>query len=482
MSPLDHFAQSLRRPDLPDWIASGLIGDNVLIEGPYGHKRLVYADYVASGRPLAQVEDFIRDHVLPYYANTHTEASFCGSYMTQLRAAARARIAASVGATEDSSVIFSGAGATSGINQIARLLDLAGLVRSGGRAVVLIGPYEHHSNILPWRETGAEVIEIDEAAMGGPDLQHLEEVLHATQGADLLIGAFSAASNVTGIITDVDAVTRTLKRHGALAIWDYGCAGPYLPMRMNAGSDAAKDAIIFSTHKFIGGPGGSGVLVLRDAIVRRRIPTRPGGGTVGFVSPWRHDYAQRLHTREEGGTPNVLGDIRAALAVMVKDALGCEWLGPRQDVLARRARAAWADHPRIDLLGTAPVTARLPILSFRVRDAAEGFVHHQLFTRMLSDRYGIQARGGCACAGSYAHRLLGLDGAASDALHAAIAAGDELAKPGWVRLNLSALMQDDKVQFILDSVAELAWQADTVAADYTADPATARFTPRRAAA
>ncbi|MBU2961538.1 aminotransferase class V-fold PLP-dependent enzyme [Citreicella sp. C3M06] len=476
MAPLDDFAHSLDRPDLPEWLQAGLIGDNATIDGPFGPKPLIYADYVASGRALAQVEDFIRDRVLPYYANSHTQASYCGAFTTKLREAARAQIADMVGAGAGYSVVFAGAGSTAGLNRLVMLLDLAGIAARGGRPVVLVGPYEHHSNLLPWRESGAEVIEIAEAAQGGLDMADLEAQLRAAQGAEIIVGTFTAASNVTGIVTDTDAVTRMLKRHGALAIWDYGCAGPYTRMDMAQGSDAQKDAIVLSPHKFPGGPGASGLMILRDAIARRSTPTLPGGGTVSFVSPWGHRYSSSLADREEGGTPNVLGDLRACLAMMVKQALGQDWLDTRQAALRAKAEAVWTGNPHLELLGQ-PGAQALPIFSFRVRDGQGGLVHHQFFTRLLSDVYGIQARGGCACAGSYAHRLLGLGKAESEETFARLERGEETAKPGWVRLNLSALMSDAKVEIIIAAVDKLAREANSYEASYTADRATARFAP-----
>lgn len=474
--PLDAFIRLLEGADLPARLRAGLIGDDIEITGPYGPKPLIYADYVASGRALALVEDFIRAEVLPYYANTHTQASFCGAYMTRLREAARARIARIVGADAETSVIFAGSGSTAGINRIVGLLDIAARVGAGARVVVVLGPYEHHSNILPWRESGAEVIEISEAPEGGPDLAVLEAALREAAGAELIVGAFSAASNVSGIITDTDTVTRILRRHGAVSVWDYGCAGPYLPIDMRPGTDCAKDAVVLSPHKFAGGPGASGLAIVRNAIARRTTPTLPGGGTVSFVSPVAHVYAQSLSAREEGGTPNVVGDIRAGLALLIKEALGQNWLDARHAALRARALARWAQNPRIALLGNLAAPA-LPIFSFQVRDGQGGLVHHQLFTRLLSDLHGVQARGGCACAGPYAHRLLGLDAAASQAALAAIAAGEETAKPGWVRLNLSALMSDDKADAVIGAVDSLARSAPGHAAAYRVDPRTARFAP-----
>ncbi|EKF17646.1 class V aminotransferase [Nitratireductor pacificus pht-3B] len=279
---------------------------------------------------------------------------------------------------------------------------------------------------------------------------------------------------MTGITTDTDAVTRLLKAHGALAIWDYAGGAPYLDIDMRPGSDCAKDAVVLSPHKFPGGPGASGVLILRNAIARTNLPTMPGGGSVTFVSPWAHDYSKSLCAREEAGTPNVIGDIRAALALLVKEALGQDFIDRRNAALRDRALAVWSRNPNLQLLGN-PRAPRLPIFSFRVRSADGTAVHHQLFTRMLSDLHGIQARGGCACAGPYAHRLLDIDEPHSAALLESIRAGREMEKPGWVRLNLSYLMTDDKADMIIETVDALARDAAQHAGSYDFDPATARF-------
>lgn len=466
---LSSFRAEIQAATHDSTLRDGLIGENVLIPGLHGDVPLVYADYVASGRAMRQVEDFVAQHVLPFYANSHTEASYCGSYMTRLRREARAEITRIVGAREEDAVIFTGSGATAGLN---RLVSLMG-VQEADRPVVLIGPYEHHSNILPWRESKAEVIEIPEAAEGGPDMAALEQALTQHANADLVIGSFSAASNVTGIVTDPDPVTRLLKRHGALSVWDYAGGGPYLPIEMGP-EDARKDAIVVSPHKFPGGPGASGVLIVNQNAVNRTCPSWPGGGTVSFVSPWRHDYSTDLATREEAGTPNVIGDIRAALAFIIKDAVGADEIGHREALYNQMALDGWRDNPNLTLLG-ADNPHRLPIFSFLVRDNHGQPVHQQLFTRMLSDIYGIQARGGCACAGPYAHRLLGIDRSTSEALHAALSAGEEMKKPGWVRLNFSYLMSDNTVQFIIDSVNDLSRRTQEYVPFYAADPATARF-------
>ncbi len=466
---LSEFRANLQTAAQDSSLREGLIGENVLIPGLLRGVPLVYADYVASGRALRQVENFVAGHVLPFYANSHTEASFCGSYMTRLRREARAEIARIVGARGEDAVIFAGSGATAGLNRLVSLLG----IEQADQPVVLIGPYEHHSNILPWRESKARVIEIPEAPEGGLDLDALKEALVANQDADLLIGSFSAASNVTGIITNPDPVTRLLKEHGAVSVWDYAGGGPYLPMDMGP-ADARKDAIVVSPHKFPGGPGASGVLIVNSHAVQRTCPSWPGGGTVSFVSPWRHDYSEDLATREEAGTPNVIGDIRAALAFIVKDVVGSEEIAKREALYNQMALDGWRGNPNLTLLGV-DNSHRLPIFSFLVRDNSGQPVHQQLFTRMLSDVYGIQARGGCACAGPYAHRLLGIDRATSEVLHAELSAGKEMKKPGWVRLNFSYLMTEETVQFIIDSVNDLSHRTEEFAPFYDADPATARF-------
>lgn len=469
------FQHGLNRPDLIDHLREGLIGEDVIVPGPDGAHPMIYADYVASGRALAQVEDFVAREILPFYANSHTEASYCGQMMTRLRKQARRIILDACGGDERHAVIFSGSGATAGINRLVGLMGIAAQANDGAQPLVLIGPYEHHSSILPWRECGAEVIEIPEAPSGGPDLTVLQDVLLAGAGRPML-GAFSAASNVTGIVTNVAAVTTLLKSHGAKSVWDYAGGGPYLPIDMAAGMDA----VVVSAHKFIGGPGASGVMILRRDAVALDIPTLPGGGTVRFVSPWGHDYSEDVVAREEGGTPNVIGDIRAALCFMVKEAIGQTMLSARLEHHRQRALARWAQTSGLHLYGNSSATQVLPIFSFSIADGKGGKIHQQLVTRILSDCFGIQARGGCACAGPYAHRLLGINAQQSSAMRGAILAGREIEKPGWTRLGFSVLMSDEKTDFIISAVDKIARAPQAYANGYAVDESTARFSPAAA--
>ena len=490
---LDRFRSSLAVGNIVDSIRKGIIGQDIILDGPFGPKPLLYADYVASGRPLRQVEDFVATHVLPYYANPHTEASFCGTYSTRLRNSARATIARLCGADSRHAVIFCGAGATAGLNRLAALFAIperdrrpAGRLQllstlfpkgSNARARVIIGPYEHHSNILPWRESGAEVVEIGESPAGGPDIAELSRVLTESKQACRVICAFSAASNITGIVTDVATITRVVKAAGALMVWDYAGGGPYLPVSMTPAPGAEIDAVAISPHKFVGGPASSGVLIVRrDAVVTNR-PMISGGGKVKFVSSRSHDYVDKLEDREEAGTPNYVGDVRAALAFLVKDAVGPDYTVRRNAELARGAITSWQDVEGLEILGslTAP---RLPIFSFLIKDPRGDYIHPQLVTRILSDRFGIQARGGCACAGPYAHRLLSIGPAQSEQLRCEILAGNEANKPGFVRLNFSIFMPENKVRFIIDSIAALPAVIENLTGHYAFNADLGLFEPQ----
>ncbi len=364
--------------------------------------------------------------------------------------------------------------------------DLAGghplplVIPPGSRPVVFVGPYEHHSNELPWRETIADVIEIEEAPDGHIDLADLAAQLDRYADRPLRIGSFSAASNVTGILTDADAIASLLHSRGALSFWDYATAGPYVPIRVRESAPGAgdhKDAVFLSPHKFVGGPQTPGVLVVRRSLVRNRVPTVPGGGTVAFASPVSHRYVEDPVTREEGGTPAIVESVRAGLVFALKEAVGTDLIADREDRLWKRALRRWAGQRQIQILGN-PRARRLPIVSFCVPHGRR-YLHHNFVVALLNDLFGIQARGGCSCAGPYGHRLLAIGQDRSYAFRDQICGGHEGIKPGWTRINFNYFISDTVADFLIDAIALVAALGYRLLPDYWFNPATGLWRHRR---
>jgi selenocysteine lyase/cysteine desulfurase len=438
------------------------VGRRAAFEGPFGRRLICYADLTATGRYLHFVEAWIR-RVRPFYANSHTAISSTGRVMTELREEARRVIRRAVRAGDDDVLVFAGAGATAAIHKLVGLLGIRvpeplertyGLSRAipaNERPIVLVGPYEHHSNELPWIESIADVVEIALDERGLVDLRDLEAKAAAYADRPLKIGSFSAASNVTGLLTDVPAIARALHRHGFYALFDYAAAAPYVPIDMHPADDddARLDAIFVSSHKFIGGPQASGVLVAHRDLFRTRTPERPGGGTVDYVSGARHsdvDYVARLDEREEGGTPSILGDLRAGVAFLVKEMVGSARIAAHEIAFAKRAVERLSKHPRIRVLGSHDAP-RLAIVSFVVER-----MHHDLVSALLDQLFGIQNRAGCSCAGPYGHRLLGIDRARSERFRAQIRRGLNGIKPGWVRVSLPWYASEADFEFMMRAI------------------------------
>lgn len=471
----------MQAAELWDRVRDGIIGRNAVIETPFGRRRLTYADHTASGRAVGFIEDYIRE-ILALYGNTHTEDDATGIATSQRLKTAEESIKRLLNAGSSYKLIAVGAGTTGAVHLLQQILGVyippasrdmlargaslflgaEGFARLEARLrevrpVVLVGPYEHHSNEVSWRECMAEVVEVELAENGLLDLEDLEaKASRVEYKGRRLMGAFSAASNVSGVKTPVHEVAAILHRHNALAFFDYAAAAPYERIDVNPGGDAYFDAVYFSPHKMLGGPGASGILVIHEKIYRTDLPPTVGaGGTVEFVNFNSQEYTPDIEAREKPGTPGIVQTLRAALAMELKEALDPELIERRERELTARARAAFGPVPSLELMGDVEPEHRLPIFSFNVR--VGGFYLHPRFTAaLLNDLFGIQSRAGCSCAAPYGHRMLHIDQKKSEALRRAVRRGNEGLKPGWTRVNFHFLHTDEEADFICRAVTFIA--------------------------
>ncbi|XP_025805676.1 uncharacterized protein LOC112884487 [Panicum hallii] len=474
-----------------EWLRSQLVGKDVEFDTPFGRRVLTYADQTASGRSLRYIEDYIVNEVLPFYGNTHTEDSHVGSKTTRLVHKAARYVKRCMGAGGGDALLFCGAGTTAAIKRLQEVIGVASpsaelrgrlqaQLRTEERWVVFVGPYEHHSNLLSWRRSLAEVVEIGVDADGLLDVAALQRALASPEYSRRpMLGSFSACSNVTGVMTDTRELARVLHEHGAFACFDFAASGPYVKIDMKSGEIDGYDAVFLSPHKFVGGPGTPGILLMNKALYRlnSQPPSTCGGGTVAYVNGFSEEdtlYYDDVEEREDAGTPPIIQKIRASLAFWVKEYIGYDTMSIRERVYAEMAMKRLASNPNVRVLGNTNAE-RLPIFSFLIyppvpnsefemadepvcnspyRDVRRKRLplHGRFVTRLLNDLFGIQARGGCACAGPYGHTLLGIENELSLRIRSAILEGYSGLKPGWTRLGFSYYLSNEEFRFILAAI------------------------------
>jgi len=446
-----------------------IIGLNQAYITPFGEQKLLYADWIASGRLYAPIENRISHDLGPFIGNTHTETSETGTLMTKAYHHAQQRIKKHINAGPDDVLINTGYGMTGAIVKFQRILGLKycgqilhrECLKESERPVVFVTHMEHHSNHTSWFETATDVVVLkpDANLLVNPD--ELRQQLEKYKNRKLKIGSFTACSNVTGIHTPYHELASIMHEHGGLCFVDFAASAPYCNINMNPENPLEKlDAIFFSPHKFLGGPGSSGVLVFDKNMYKNPVPDQPGGGTVDWTNPWgEYKYVDNIEAREDGGTPGFLQAIKAALAIELKEQMGVDNICEREKQLLNRAFAGFEKIPGIHILADNEKD-RIGVISFYIDD-----IHYNLIVKILSDRYGIQARGGCACAGTYGHFLLDVSYEKSKAITEKITSGDLSEKPGWVRISLHPVMTDAEIDYIVGSVDEIArnykeWQQD----------------------
>jgi selenocysteine lyase/cysteine desulfurase len=426
---------------------------------PYGRQRMLYADWIASGRLYLPIEKKIQEEIGPFIGNTHTETSENGRLMTMAYLLAHQKIKQNVHAGEDDVILTTGFGMTGAVVKFQRILGLKicgeishrKCLKESERPVVFVTHMEHHSNQTTWYETSADVVVIEPSEDMTVDIGKLEAALIKYKERKIKIGSFTACSNVTGVRTPYHEMARVMHKYGGVIFVDFAASAPYDNMDMHPEDPAEKlDAIFFSPHKFLGGPGSSGVLVFDASLYDSKAPDQPGGGTVEWTNPWgEYKFIDNIEIREDGGTPGFLQAIRTALALELKMQMDPEKLHRRETELVKLAFRELPGIPGIHLLA-ANVEDRLGVISFYMDS-----IHYNLVVRLLSDRFGIQVRGGCACAGTYGHYLLDVSHAQSKSITDKISRGDLSDKPGWVRLSLHPTLKNDELLFIADSLKQI---------------------------
>ncbi len=456
-----------------------IIGIDQEFTSPYGKKKIIYGDWIASGRLYRPIEDLLTNRFGPFVGNTHTETSETGTLMTKAYHYSQYIIKSHVNAGPNDVIINAGSGMTTVINKLQRILGFRAMTKLNcpdqlakeDRPVVFITHMEHHSNHTSWLETIADVVQLMPDKDLLVDLNQLHRELEKYRELKLKIGSFTACSNVTGISTPFHQMARIMHEHSGLCFIDFAASAPYAKIDMHPDDPLeALDAIFFSPHKFLGGPGSSGVMVFNSALYHSPVPDNPGGGTVDWTNPWgEFKYVDDIEAREDGGTPGFLQTIKAALCIKLKEQMGIEQMRTREEELVKIVFEEMPKIPQLHILAD-NIRNRLGIVSFYLED-----VHFNLVVKLLNDRFGIQLRGGCACAGTYGHFLLHVSHDQSKQITERINFGDLSQKPGWIRLSLHPTMTNEELCFILDAIKQVQFNHQTWRNDYIYNNKTNEF-------
>jgi aspartate aminotransferase-like enzyme len=437
-------------------IRKNIIGINHSFTSPFGKKKILYADWTASGRLYKPIEDFMMEEVYPYVANTHTRTTYTGTHMTELYTGALKKIKQHVNAGNDEIIISSNAGMTGVINKFQRILGLRLhenfadkiTIAENDRPVVFITHMEHHSNHTTWLETICDVVIIPPNNDCEVDLVEFEKLIQQYKNRKLKIASVTACSNVTGVYAPYHKIAAIIHKHGGLCFVDFACNAPYVRIDMNpVAKDEYLDAIFFSPHKFLGGPGSAGILIFKKKLYHNATPDHPGGGTVVWTSPYeKHVYKTDIESREDGGTPGFIQTIRVAKAIELKEEMGTTNIQLREETLLNRL---WekVEHLKGVKILEPTVHERQAILSLIFDD-----MHYHMVVKALNDMFGIQTRGGCSCAGTYGHHLYGLDHDASVNIKDEIVGGNPLVRIGWVRISLHPTMLESEIDYIANAI------------------------------
>jgi len=456
------------------------IGHHTKMTTPYGEKNIIYTDWIASGRLYLPIEKKIQESFGPWVANTHTETSETGTIMTKSYHWAQQIIKRHVNAGADDILISSGNGMTGVINKFQRILGLktCGLLSKKKciqneieRPIVFITHMEHHSNHTSWLETNADVVVLEPNEDLTVNPEELKKQLEIYKERKFKIGSFSACSNVTGVRTDYHQLAKIMHQNKGLCFVDFAANAPYESMNMHPEDhEEALDAIFFSPHKFLGGPGSSGVLIFNKALYSNNSPDNPGGGTVDWTNPWgAYKYVDNIEAREDGGTPGFLQTIRIALAIKLKEQMGVENIEKREKELVAKAFKLLLPIPGMRILSS-DLQDRLGVISFYIVD-----IHYNLAVKLLNDRFGIQMRGGCACAGTYGHYLMSITPEESQKITEQINKGDLSNKPGWIRLSLHPTMTDAELDYVADALSQISANSKEWSKDYIYTPKNNEF-------